>query len=75
MIEIDKPSAGILQRRILRGHCDYLITARPLGGGWFAEWTCDGCGKRGVNSVIYAAAKTALEMTAKSLTPHICRAG
>jgi hypothetical protein len=75
MIEIDEPSTGILQRRIVCGHCGYVITARPLGGGWFAEWTCDRCGKRGVNSVIYAAAKTALDMTAKCLTTHACRLG
>lgn len=72
MIEIVEPSAGILQRRIECGRCGYLITARQLGGGWFAEWTCEGCGRRGVNSVIYAAAETALDMTAKSLTPHSC---
>jgi hypothetical protein len=75
MIEIGEPVTSILRRHIEFGQCSYVITARPLRGGWFAEWTCDGCGKRGVNSVIYAAAERALEMTAKSLTPHVCRAG
>ncbi|HEY2146616.1 MAG TPA: hypothetical protein VGH32_01685 [Pirellulales bacterium] len=75
MIEISERSTGVVQRRIEWGQFAYVITARSLGGGWFAEWTCDGCGKRGVNSVIYTAAETALEMTAKSLTPHACGSG
>jgi hypothetical protein len=74
MIEIVDPSTAILQRDIEVGGVKYLLTARRLPSGWFGEWICCHCAKRGVNGVVYATSDSALDTTAKSLGPHDCRA-
>ena len=74
MLEIVDPLAAIVQRDVEIGGVKYLVTARRLPSGWFGEWICCRCAKRGVNGVVYATPNSALDMTAKSLGPHVCRA-
>jgi hypothetical protein len=73
MLEIIDPSAAILQRDVEIGGVKYLLTARRLPSGWFGEWICCHCAKRGVNGVVYNTSSSALDMTAKNLGSHICR--
>ncbi len=45
----------------------YVLTARRLLNGWFADWTCCESGKRGVNGVVYGTPEAALSVTARNL--------
>jgi hypothetical protein len=73
MIEIDERSNEAFQRDVEIDGAKYLLTVRRLPSGWFGDWICCRCAKRGVNGVVYASASLAFDMTAKSLGPHACR--
>ena len=73
MLETDQSLAnGAVSKKVHVAGVKYLLTARRLANGWFGSWVCCGCGKRGVNGVLYSTPRSAFDLTAKNLGQHRC---